>query len=218
MNKQELIEIINEEIFFYQVDRIDESLLGIKYGVKALVRKVYNDIQNKFKKKQITKFEQDEETKKLQAFLNKINNAKSKEEAKVAVEEFMMAYPVAQEVPIRPKVNTSVPPMPPKDAYEDLTEKLREETKMKITHQRLKQIINEEIAGMIQEGLLTESQLQEASWLGTKKAVGTLGSAIGGLAKGAGQALTGAVKRAGSAAAAPVKAALPALLTAPVKA
>lgn len=206
MNKQQLVEIINEELFFYQVDKLDESMLGVKYGLQALFKKVYNDIQNKFKKKEITKIEQDEETKKLQAFLNKINNAKSKEEAQAATQEFIAAYPVAQAAPIK-KQPTSVPPMPPKDAYEDLTERLREETKMKITQQQLKQIINEEIAGMVQEGILTESQLQEASWEGFKAGAGALGGAIGGLAKGAGKALGGAVKRTASAAAAPVKAA-----------
>ena len=207
MNKQLLVDIINEELFYYQVERIDESYLGIKYGIQALFKKVYNDIQSKFKKKEISKIEQDEETKKLQAFLNKINNAKTKEEAKLAVEEFMAAYPVAQSAPIKKQIPTAVPPMPPKDAYENLTENLREEIKMKITQQQLKQMINEEIAGMIQEGLLTESQLQELSLKGIKGAAGALGGAVGGLAKGAGQAVAGAARKVGAAAAAPVKAA-----------
>jgi hypothetical protein len=122
-------------------------------GVGGAVSQEIKDLIDK--SKLLPKDEQD----KVLNFLNKAHAAKKAGNKEEYLKYIGMAVQATrQEMALGIQQRQSkkiVPPSPPPEAYDDVLE-LNEEIKMKITQQQLKQIINEEINKMSEEGELDE--------------------------------------------------------------
>lgn len=147
-------------------------------------------------------------------FLNKAFAAKQRGDKENYKKYMEMAVQVVRQemaLGIQQHPKKIMPPAPPPEAYVDEVielSQLNEEIQMKITQQQLKQIINEEIQKMAEEGNLEEGLLDFL-----KGAGGTAATQAGGAVKRAGQAVAakaGEIKKAGQTAS--VKADIPKLI------
>lgn len=173
---------------------LEEGWYDFLVGAGGVVAKDIKDLIGKIKD-----LKADDQDRALK-FLNKAFAAKQRGDKENYKKYMEMAVQVVRQemaLGIQQHPKKATPPPPPPEAYVDEVidlSQLNEEIQMKVTQQQLKQIINEEIQKMAEEGNLEEGFLDFLKGAGGK-AAGDAGGAV----KRAGQAVAGAAQRAGQA-------------------